>query len=111
MQYFNFVVNQLPNETSQQIINESLMYLSILISNYIPSEMIGKCREQMFATLMTTLAKTTEQSLIAPMVDQMFSFISSAESVTLAQSWVDKEYIHSAEKPDDKIYDLKSSHL
>lgn len=45
------------------------------------------------------------------MVDQMFSFISSAESVTLAQSWVEKEYIHSAEKPDDKIYDLKSSHL
>lgn len=40
MQYFNFVMNQLPYETSQQIISESLMYLSTLISNYIPKEMI-----------------------------------------------------------------------
>lgn len=111
MQYFNFVVKQLPNETSQQIISGSLMYLSLLIGNYIPPEMIGQCREQMFGTLMETLAKTTDQSLIAPMVDQMFSFISSEESVKLALSWVEKEYVHTSESPDVKIQELKSANL
>jgi len=92
------------------IIQNTLMYLSMLISQYIPKDLVGQCREQMFETLMTTLVKTSDESLVAPMVDQMFSFISSPESVELAQSWVDKEYIHSADKPDEKIYALKVSH-
>lgn len=41
----------------------------------------------------------------------MFSFISSEESVKLALSWVDKEYVHTADKPDDKIQDLKAANL
>ena len=103
LQYFNLVVNQIPHETSQMIIQNNLMYLGMLIGNYIPPTMIPDCREQMFNTLMVTLTKTTDEALKAPITDQIVSFISSPESVTLAQSWIDKQYIHTADAPDTKI--------
>ena len=45
LQYFNLVVNQIPHETSQMIIQNNLMYLGMLIGNYIPPTMISDCRE------------------------------------------------------------------
>lgn len=69
MQYFNLVINQLPHETSQMIIQNNLMYLGALINSYIPPTMIKQCREQMFTALMVTLAKTTDEALLAPIVD------------------------------------------
>ena len=65
----------------------------------------------MFNTLMVTLTKTTDEALKAPITDQIVSFISSPESVTLAQSWIDKHYIHTADAPDTKIQDLKEANL
>lgn len=45
----------------------------------------------MFNVLMTVLQNTDDKTLKTPIVDNMMSFISSAEQVTLARSWADKK--------------------
>ena len=55
LKYYNFVVQQYPRETSQQILSTSLMYLSALINQYIPPQMVEECKEKMFDILMTVL--------------------------------------------------------
>lgn len=46
-----------------------------------------------------------------PIVDNMMGFITSQEQVTLARSWVDKKYVHTAADPETKISDLLQNNL
>lgn len=60
----------------------------------------------MFDVLMTVLQNIDDNSLKTPIVDNMMSFISSTEQVTLARGWIDKKTIHTSADADKSIYDL-----
>ena len=79
VKFFNFVVNQYPHVKSQQILSTSLMYLSALINQYMPTEMVASAKSKMFEVLMTVLQNVEENSLKTPIVDNMMSFICSTE--------------------------------
>jgi len=112
LKYYNFVVQQYPHETSQQILSSSLMYLSALINQYMPPQMVEECKEKMFDILMTVLQKNMgDDALMTPVVDNMFSFTTSKDQVNLSLSWVDKKYIHTAAEPGKKIHDLQANNL
>jgi hypothetical protein len=57
----------------------------------MPTHLISQSKEKMFNVLMTVLQNTDDKTLKTPIVDNMMSFISSAEQVTLARSWADKK--------------------
>ena len=72
----------------------------------MPPNLVGQSKEKMFDVLMTVLQNIEDNSLKTPIVDNMMSFISTQEQVTLARSWIDKEKIHTSADPDKGIYDL-----
>lgn len=55
IKFFNFVIAQYPHLKSQQILSTSLMYLSALMNNYMPKEIVPQSKEKMFEVLMTVL--------------------------------------------------------
>jgi len=82
LQFFNFIVKQLPLETSEQITSVALMNLGVLISAYIPEDLIAEKKKVMFDLLVTLLAKEgLEGSLKSPIVDNIFAFIAAPEHV------------------------------
>lgn len=109
--YFEFFVRQLPHETSQLIVDGNLKLLDQLMTNYIPPSMIAHCMTQMFDTLLSFLQKPIEDDLKIPIVDKIFDYISSEDSEKLAQSWLEKQYIHTKASPDINLFAIKRSHF
>jgi len=67
LKYLEFVQKQLPHETIDIIIDVALMNLRLLISSYIPTELIKEKKDVMFGTLVALLAKEGIQK--DPIVD------------------------------------------
>jgi aminopeptidase N len=110
LQYFYFVIKQLPKETVEQSITSTLMNLASLINNYIPIENVADCKDQMFETLYMMLKSGIPDGVKSPVVDSIFSFISKKENVALAIEWSDAGFIFSASEPSISLFDLKMSH-
>lgn len=55
---------------------------------------------------MTVLQNIEDNSLKTPIVDNMMGFISSAEQVALARSWIEKGYIHPQGDAEKSLYAL-----
>lgn len=52
LKFFNFVVTQYPHVKSQQILSTSLQYLSALMKQYMPTQIVGESSARMFEVLM-----------------------------------------------------------
>jgi len=90
LQFFNFVVKQLPHETVEQIIAVALMNLGGLINNYIPEHMIPEKKQIMFDLLVDLLAREgIEEALQSPIVDNLFGFVVAPHHVQLALKWLE----------------------
>lgn len=55
IKFFDFVVAQYPHLKSQQILSSSLVYLSALMNNYMPQEIVPESKQKMFEVLMQVL--------------------------------------------------------
>ena len=56
LQYLEFVIQQIPYETVDQIIQVALMNLSALVSYYIPTSFVLEKKKAMFDVLLGLLA-------------------------------------------------------
>jgi len=110
LQYFDFVVKQLPQETVEQAITSTLMNLNTLIQYYIPEDSVKTCQEKMFETLLDLLGKDIPDSIKNPVVDNIFGFISRKDHVDLAMKWNQSGFIHSATDANKNLFDLQSTH-
>ncbi len=110
-QYFNFVNKQLAHETVEQIISTGLMNLSALIFYYLPEEQVLDRQKQIFETLMALLSTPgLDESLKAPIVDNMFSFVSAPEHVQLAVRWLETSFISASNDDQNKLFELNKKH-
>lgn len=91
LQYMDFIQINLPNESVEQIISVALMHLRVLISYYIPVDLISEKKDMLFDTLVTLLGK--EGVLKDPIVDQLFGFLSSEENMRTALGWMEQSKI------------------
>ena len=64
-----------------------LMNLRVLISSYIPNDLVSAKKEVLFETLVTLLGK--EGVSKDAIVDQLFGFLSSEESMRTALGWLE----------------------
>ena len=87
LKYTEFVQKQLPHETVDQTIAVALMNLKVLIAYYIPTEFSAEKKDTMFAALITLLQK--EGISKAPILDQLFGFLSSEENFRSALGWLE----------------------
>ena len=86
LQYFDFVVKQIPFETVDQIITVALANLSALVSYYIPTQHVISKRTIMFDTLLQLLANDQiEEPTKIPIVDNLFGFLSNIDHLNLAR--------------------------
>ena len=92
VKYLEFVNNNLPTESVEQIISTGLMNLSSLISNYIPQDSIKENQKVLFNTLVLLLKKDTGMPK-DPIVDSLFAFISNDEHLKLALDWMNDSEI------------------
>jgi len=77
LQYFDFVVKQIPFESVDQIIQAALMNLSSLVSFYIPTQFVVEKRKIMFDILLKLLGNDAIDSQTKiPIVDNLFGFLS-----------------------------------
>lgn len=67
------------------------MNLRVLISNYIPLDMVHTKREMLFDTLVTLLGK--EGVSKDPIVDQLFAFLGTEENIRMALGWLEMSKI------------------
>ena len=86
LKYMEFVKLQLPDESVDQIRSVGLMNLRVLISSYIPSEVVSESKQAMFDTLITLMGK--EGVPKDSIVDQLFGFLSSEEQVRASVGWL-----------------------
>ena len=111
LKFIDLVKTQLPNETVEQTLADTLMKLSSLISNYVPSENVLDSSKTIMETLLSCLVKyRTDNSICGPLVDNLMPFIQAPEHVELAISWIKKKHIHLAGS-EEAIYDLTPSHI
>ncbi len=82
------------------------MSLGGLINNYLPENVVEDCKSQMFECLINILKKNADESLKDPIVDNMFTFISSQEHVELAINWTKKGFIFAKDSPDINLFVL-----
>lgn len=90
--FIEFVGNNLPTETVEQIISVALMNLSSLIGNYIPQDTIKDNQKVLFNTLITLLKKNTGMPK-DPIVDSLFGFVSNDEHLKMCIEWMDASEI------------------
>ena len=77
LQYFDFVVKQIPYESVDQIIQAALMNLSSLVSFYIPTHLVVEKRKIMFNVLLELLGnEAIDAQTKIPIVDNLFGFLS-----------------------------------
>ena len=110
LQYFDFVIKQLPQETVEQSIVATLTNLTVLAKYYIPEDSVRTCQEKMFTTLLDLLARDIPDSIKSPVVDNIFGFISHEDHVALALKWVDCGFVHPAAAADQSLFSLSKSH-
>lgn len=106
LKYMEFVQRNLPNETVEQITSVGLMNLRVLISSYIPVELVKEKKDALFETLLTLLSKEGIQK--DPIVDQLFGFLASEENMRTALGWLEQSKITSAEG--EQLFELKPTH-
>mmetsp|Transcript_16240 Transcript_16240/g.15625 ORF Transcript_16240/g.15625 Transcript_16240/m.15625 type:complete len:120 (+) Transcript_16240:1902-2261(+) len=107
LQFFNFVVKQLPHETIEQIIAVALMNLGGLINYYIPEDQIPEKKRIMFELLVTLLSREgLETALKSPIVDNIFGFIVAPEHVQLSLKWLETQKIFKAGEENSTLYEL-----
>ena len=105
LQYIDFVQNQLPHETVDQIISVGIMNLRVLIARYIPNELVSEKRDILFETMVTLLGK--EGVSKDPIVDQIFGFLGNVENLRTALVWLEQSKII---VNGQELYDLQKSH-
>jgi aminopeptidase N len=94
LQYFDFVVKQIPYETVDQIIQAALMNLSSLVSFYIPTHMVVEKRKIMFDVLLGLLAnEAIDAQTKIPIVDNLFGFLSDKDHLNIAMDWMQGGHI------------------
>lgn len=81
IQFCNFVINQLPQESVEQIITTSIAYLSALIAYYIPTDQVKEYQARMFPILVGVLSAEVPQSVKDAIVDSLWSFLSDKAHV------------------------------
>jgi len=80
LQYFDFVVKQIPYESVDQIIQVALMNLTSLVSFYIPTQFVVEKRKIMFDVLLKLLGNDAIDSQTKiPIVDNLFGFLSDKD--------------------------------
>ena len=62
-----------------------LLNLRVLISNYIPTEIVSQKKNEIFVILMGLLQKKGVEK--DPIVDQLFYFLSSEGNFLMAHNW------------------------
>ena len=105
LQYIDFVQNQLPHETVDQIISVGIMNLRVLIARYIPNELVSEKRDILFETMVTLLGK--EGVSKDPIVDQIFGFLGNVENLRTALVWLEQSKII---VNGQELYDLQKTH-
>jgi len=105
LKFIEFVQNQMPVETVDQIITVGLMNLRSLISFYIPHDQVKEKKFVLFDTLVGLLSK--EGVSKDPIVEQMFGFLSQESHITSALEWLDASKIS---QDGTCLYELKTNH-
>lgn len=81
------------------------MNLRILISRYLPLELVKEKKDVLFETLVTLLGR--EGVSKDPIVDQIFSFMANEENMRTALGWLEQSKIS---VNDQHLYELKPMH-
>ena len=111
VQYFDFVVKQIPYESVDQIIQVALMNLSALVSYYIPHQHVLEKKKIMFETLLNLLAnESIEQTTKIPIVDNLFGFLSDLEHLQLAQQWLESGVVFKDQATKKALFTLGTRH-
>ena len=76
LKYLELVINMLPTETTEQTITDTLLKLSSLVKNYVPSEKCAESSKMILDTLLTCLVSNADDNIRGPIVDNMMMFIS-----------------------------------
>ena len=85
---------------------DTLMKLSSLIKNYIPSDLVLESSKAVMETLLLCIVENKDDNIRGPFVDNLTPFISASEHVELALSWIEKKAIH-LPGSEEKLYELK----
>ena len=81
-----------------------LLNLKVLISKYIPKEIVDQTKDQTYEILLGMLERNYGQLPKDIIVDQLFSFLSSEEHMWTAHRWIKQSKIYIRGKP---VYDLQ----
>lgn len=82
------------------------MNLRVLISSYIPIELVKEKKNALFQTLVALLSKEGVQK--DPIVDQLFGTLASEENIRTALGWMEQSKI--TDSDGQTIYELKAAH-
>lgn len=111
LQYLDFVIQQIPYERVDQIIQVALMNLSALVSYYIPSSVVLEKKKAMFEVLLGLLANEhIEQTTKIPIVDNLFGFLSDVDHLKLAQEWLETGIIFRDAQTKTELFKLGTRH-
>lgn len=96
LQYCDFVQQQLPRETVDQIIQLGVMNLKSLIAYYIPEEKVLEKKSSLFDLSMQLLSRDDLSK--DPIADNIFGFISNKDQIDQALKWLESGEIVSGEQ-------------
>jgi len=91
VKFLDFALNQLPHETTDQIVMVGLMNVWYVINHYLPIEMVRPANKATFALCLSKIGQP-HLSMDA-LVDQMFDFLSDKEDIQTALKWLQSQYI------------------
>jgi hypothetical protein len=91
MQYIDFFIENIRNETITQIIDSGLMNLSTVVSQYIPTESVKDTKAQLFDKLLYDLLCKQDNLPRPPILDKLFSFIGNKSQLDACIAWMTRD--------------------
>lgn len=89
--FYNFLLQNLPNETTEDTVKEQMKNARGLISYFLPLDKVPQSREKMFDALLGIASKnTTSLNIKEKILENLDNFIQSEQQTQLAIQWLEK---------------------
>jgi inorganic triphosphatase YgiF len=101
VEYFNFIISQVPNEQSQGVVLDVLKSLQTDIDLFLPVSKVHDARKAQFNTLLKMMIKENNKEMKDILASHLFAAIQLDEHVLQAQQWLNKNQIFLTDKTDN----------
>lgn len=106
VKYFNFIISQLPNEQSQNVVMDVLKSLQTDIDLFLPVGKVKAARKVQFDTLMQMALKEKDTEMKDILTHHLFGAMQLDEHIQLGRQWLEKGYVFAQGEPDKKVATL-----